>query len=479
MSAFRERAEALRRIGAALEPDAEERRQLNEATIRHTEEFLEALPTGPSWYPPRASSELNDLPIGAEGRPFPELLDLVRREVEREGLNPASPRDLGYVPGGGVFVSALGDYIAAVNNAFAGYFPASPGAARLENRMVAWIAEIVGYPEGAGGTLTSGGSVAALTAIVAAREARGLRSRDFPRAVVYATSQEHYSVRKAVHLAGVGEAPCRIVAMDDAYRMAPESLAAHVRKDRAEGLLPWLVVSTAGTTNTGAVDPLDAISAIARADGLWHHVDGAYGGFYVLVPARREVLRGIEASDSVVLDPHKSLFLPYGSGAVVVRDATHLETFRFGAPYLVDAPQQEPSPSERSVELTRHFRGMRLFLPLLLHGTAPFAAALEEKWWLARYLQDELRRWPDIEVGPEPELSTMCFRYRPPGRTDEETDVLNRRIITALHADGRIFVSATYLNDRYWIRPSPGIFRTHAEHMDEFLEILKDLIAAL
>ena len=349
----------------------------------------------------------------------------------------------------------------------------------MENRLVEWIAEIVGYPREAGGTLTSGGSVAALTAIIAARDARGLRSADFSRAAVYVTSQEHYSVRKAVHLAGVGEAPCRIIAVDEAFRLAPESLAAHIRKDRADGLIPWLVVSTAGTTNTGAVDPLDAVSEIARAEGLWHHVDGAYGGFYVLVPSHRDLLRGIEKSDSVVLDPHKSLFLPYGSGAVVVRDAAHLETFQFRAPYLVDAPQKEASPSERSIELTRHFRGLRLLLPLLLHGTEAFAAALEEKWVLACYLQDELRRWPDIEVGPEPDLSTMCFRYRPEGRTDEEVDDLNRRLIRALHADGRIFVSATYLNDRFWLRPSPGIFRTHAEHIDEFLEILKGFLAEL
>ena len=479
MSGLRQRAQALRQRARELEPDAGERENLTQATVRHAEEFLEALKTGPSWYPPRESSELTDLPIGAEGRPFPELLDLIRREVEQQGLNPASPRDLGYVPGGGVYASALGDYLAAVGNAFSGYFPASPGAARVENRLVEWIAEIVGYPRDAGGTLTSGGSVAALTAIIAARDAKGLRSRDFASACVYVTSQEHYSVRKAVHLAGVGEAQCRIVAVDDAFRLAPESLSAQVRKDRADGLRPWLVVSTAGTTNTGAVDPLDAVSEVARAEGLWHHVDAAYGGFYVLVPSRREVLRGIEWSDSVVLDPHKSLFLPYGSGAVVVRDAAHLDTFRFQAPYLLDASQQEVSPSERSVELTRHFRGLRLFLPLLLHGVDPFAAALEEKWVLACYLQDELRHWNDIEVGPEPELSTMCFRYRPGGLTDEETDDRNRRLIRALHDDGRIFVTATYLNGRYWLRPSPGIFRTHIEHIDEFLAILKDFIADL
>ncbi len=479
MSELRTRAEALRRRARSLEPDADEREVLTGATIRHSEEFLEGLKTGPSWYPPREASELTDLPIGPQGQPLPEILDLIRREVEQEGLNPASPRDLGYVPGGGIYTSALGDFLAAVGNAFSGYFPASPGAARVENRLVEWIAEIVGYPKEAGGTLTSGGSVAALTAIIAAREAKGLRSRDYARACVYVTSQEHYSVRKAVHLAGVGEAPCRIVAVDEAYRLEPASLAAHIRKDRADGLIPWLVVSTAGTTNTGAVDPLDAVSGIARAEGVWHHVDAAYGGFFVLVPARRDVFRGIEESDSVVLDPHKSLFLPYGSGAVVVRNAAHLETFRFKAPYLVDKPQAESSPSECSIELTRHFRGLRLLLPLLLHGTDAFAAALEERWVLACYLQDELRTWDDIEVGPEPELSTMCFRYRPQGRTDAEVDELNRRLTRALHADGRIFVSATYLNDRFWLRPSPGIFRTHAEHIDEFLDILKDFIADL
>lgn len=477
MSAIRERAETLRRRSAALEPGPEERRDLTEATIAHAEEFLEELREGPGWRTPTGSPGIAALRIGEEGRPFPELLDLVRREIEREGLNPASPRDLGWVPGGGVYVSALGDYLAAVGNAFAGYFPASPGAVHLENRLTRWITDLVGYPESAGGTLTSGGSVAGLTGIIAARDAKGLRARDYAKAAVYVTSQEHYSVRKAVHLAGVGEARCRVIPVDERYRLVPESLARQIRKDREAGLRPWLVVSTAGTTNTGAVDPLDAVSEIARAEGVWHHVDAAYGGFYLLVPARRDLFRGIEKSDSVVLDPHKSLFLPYGSGAVVVREAAHLDTFRFAAPYLVDAPQQEPSPSERSVELTRHFRGMRLFLPLLLHGTGAFAAALEEKWWLARYLQEELGRWPDIETGPEPELSTMCFRYRRAGEGPEETDARNRTLLSRLHADGRIFVTATYLNDRFWLRPSMGIFRTHAEHLDEFLEILKTLMA--
>ena len=475
MKRLRDQAEALRRRAAALEPGPSERRALTEATVRHAEEFLESLGAGPTWRHPTGSPGITGLRIGAEGRPFPELLDLVRREIEHQGLTPASPGHFGWVPGGGLYASALGDYLAAVGNAFAGHFPACPGAAQLEDRLVRWIAELVGYPESASGTLTSGGSVGGLTAVIAAREAKGLRSKDFSRAAVYVTNEEHYSVRKAVHLAGVGEAPCRVIPVDGRYRMVPEALSRQIRRDREAGVLPWLVVTSAGTTNTGAVDPLDAVSEIARAEGLWHHVDAAYGGFYLLVPARRKLFRGIEKSDSVVLDPHKSLFVPYGAGAVAVREAKHLETFRFTAPYLGD-DSPEPSSSERSVELSRHFRGMRIFLPLLLHGTGAFAAALEEKWRLARYLQDELGRWPEIETGPEPELSTVCFRLRPRGRSPEETDAANRTLLDDLRNDGRIFVTATCLDDRFWLRPSLGVFRTHAEHLDEFLDILRGLI---
>ncbi len=479
MSALRDRAEELRRRSAALEPGRDARRELTRAVMGHGDRFVEALRDGPSWYPPTGSPGIAGLEIGGTGRPVDEILDLVRREVEQQGLNPASPRDLGWVPGGGIYASSLGDYLAAVGNEYAGYFPASPGAAILENRMVDWIGRVVGYPDGFGGTLTSGGSVAGLTAIIAAREARGLRARDFPRAVVYVSDQEHYSVRKAVHLAGLGEAPIRTVAVDAGYRMDPGSLARQVAADRSEGLDPWLVVTSAGTTNTGAVDPMGAVQDIADAEGLWHHVDAAYGGFFLLVPDRREVFRGIERADSVVLDPHKSLFLPYGIGAVVLRNAAHLETFRFGAAYLVDGPQPEPSPSECSIELTRHFRAMRMFLPLALYGVDAFAAALEEKWLLARYLQETLGGWPEIEVGPAPELSTMCFRWTPAGLGPEETDEANRRLLRRFHDDGRIFFTATYLDDRFWMRPSIGIFRTHASHIDEMLDLLRRFLDGL
>ncbi len=476
MTPLRERAEALRRESAALEPDRKARRAVTAAVTAHADRFLDGLREGPGYYPPTGSPEITGLDFRGSGRPIGELLELVQREVEEQGLNPASPRDFGWVPGGGVYEAALGDYLAAVGNEFAGYYPASPGATLLENRMVEWIAELVGYSAGSGGTLTSGGSTAGLTAVIAARDARGLRARDFPRAVVYVSNQEHYSVRKAVHLAGLREARVRTLPVNRRYRLIPEALQQQVARDRNAGLIPWLVVTSAGTTNTGAVDPLAAVCDIAAAENLWHHVDAAYGGFYLLVPARRALFDGIERADSVVLDPHKSLFLPYGLGAVVLRDAAHLDTFRFDAAYLVDETQPAPSPSERSVELTRHFRAMRMFLPLALHGRAAFAAALEEKWVLARVLQEELAQWPGIEVGPAPELSTMCFRWAPPGLSPEATDAANRRLLERFHADGRIFFTATVLDGRFWMRPSLGIFRTHLRHVDEFLTLLREFL---
>ena len=429
---------------------------------------------------PSGASEIATLEIGEEGRSIGEVLDLVRREIEEQGLNPASPRDFGWVPGGGVFTSALGDWLAAIGNAFAGYFPASSGAALLENRMVEWIAELVGYPKTSGGTLTSGGSVAGLTAIIAAREAKGLKGRDFENAVVYVSNEEHYSVRKAVHLAGAGEAQCRIVAADERHRMVPESLAGLIRDDQRAGLRPWLVVTTGGTTNTGVVDPIREVGEIARSAGLWHHVDAAYGGFYLLVPARRDLFEGIEDSDSVVLDPHKTLFLPYGSGAVVLRDARHLDTFRFRAPYLVDEEQPVPSPSERSIELTRHFRALRMFLPLALHGTGAFAAALEEKWVLARLPPRPACGTPrDRGRAGSRELQTVCFRWKPPGLDEPAINARNRELQDAIQDDGRVFITATVLDGVFWQRPSLGIFRTHAEHLDEFLDVLVETMDRL
>lgn len=477
MRHLRERAETLRRAASALEPGPDDRRRLMDAVASHAEVFLQGLETGPAYWRPGEGAAMRGLELGAEGRPVHELLALVTAEVERQGVNPAHPRDFGWVPGGGLYASALGDYLAAVSNSFAGYSPACPGAVRVEHRMVRWIADLVGYPDSAGGVLTSGGSVAILTAILAARDARGAAAAEIPSLVVYATGELHYAAAKALHIAGLHEAIWRTVPVDARHRMLPDELARLAAADRANGLSPWLVLSTAGTVNSGAIDPLDAISHVARAEGLWHHVDAAYGGFYMLVDTLRPRFHGIEQSDSVVLDPHKSLFVPYGAGAVVLRDASHLDAFRFRAPYLAESEAADPSPSEQSIELTKHFRGLRMLFPLFLHGTAPFAAALEEKVVLTRYLYERIDALEGFETGPPPELSTMCFRRRPAGSSVEGADRATLALQDAIHADGQVFVTGSWLNGHFWLRPCIEVFRTHADHVDALVDTLRRLTA--
>jgi hypothetical protein len=228
---------------------------------------------------------------------------------------------MGYIPGGGLFHSALGDFLAAASNKYAGFASAAPGAVRLENALIAWLAEIVGYPAEAAGTLTSGGSLANLTAIVAAREARDPDGGG----AVYSTEFVHHCLDKALHIAGRGRSPHRRVATDESHRMRPEALAEALERDQTDGIRPWLVIASAGTVDTGAVDPLPEIADLCARYGAWLHVDGAYGGLFMLCPEGRERLAGIERADSLALDPHKTMFLPYGTGAALVRDGQAAE----------------------------------------------------------------------------------------------------------------------------------------------------------
>jgi glutamate/tyrosine decarboxylase-like PLP-dependent enzyme len=343
-----------------------------------------------------------------------------------------------------------------------------------------WTADVVGFPASAGGTLTSGGSIANLACLAAARDSRGLRARDFHRVVVYLSSQTHHCVAKALRVLGLSECEKRYVPLDDRFRMRPDALEAQVEVDRRAGLNPWLVVASAGTTDVGALDPLDAIADVAAKHGLWYHVDAAYGGYFRLIPAMRERFRGIERADSAVLDPHKTLFLPYGLGVALVRDAeTLLTAFKSDAPYLQDThlERDELSPADLSPELTRHFRGLRLWLPLLVHGIGAFRASLEEKLLLAEWLRAELGRlgW---ETGPEPDLSIITYRWAPAGASPDEIDRINARIVDLVKRDGRVFVSSTTIDGRYTIRFAGLTHRTHLSTVRTLVEVLQQSASA-
>ncbi|MEO7178892.1 MAG: aminotransferase class V-fold PLP-dependent enzyme [Allosphingosinicella sp.] len=472
------RAELLRlqKESAPLEPDAGARMAIAAAAFAHAQHFLEDLSDGPTY---RGWSEAPAQPLDPEfadeGRPLEETLAYLDRCVDRPGIATASGRFMGYVPGGGLFHSAIGDFLAAASNKYAGFAPAAPGAVRLENATTAWLARVIGFPDTAAGTLTSGGSLANLTAIVAAREARDEEGGG----AIYLTRFAHHCIDKALRIAGRARAPRRIIATDERHRMRPDALAEALRRDLGDGVRPWLVVASAGTVDTGAVDPLGDIADLCERHGAWFHVDGAYGGLFMLCEEGRAALGGIERADTVALDPHKTLFLPYGTGAVLARDGkTLLDAFSASADYIRPFAETEvgPSPGDLSPELTRHFRALRLWLPLQLAGVGAFRSAQSEKIALARYFHERLSAMPGWETGPAPDLSIVAFRYRPEGG---EADGFNRRLLQRIQEEGRVFLSGIRIDGADWLRCAILSFRTHLEHVDETLEVLARLAAAV
>jgi len=239
------------------------------------------------------------------------------------------------------------------------------------------------------------------------------------------------------------------------------------------------VIASAGTTDVGAVDPLQEIGEIAKQHNLWYHIDGAYGAFFILVEKCKELLKGMELSDSIVMDPHKGLFLPYGLGTVLVKDKQKLhKAHYYDANYMQDAKTNSEeilSPAELSPELTKHFRGMRLWLPLKLMGLKPFRACLEEKLWLTKYFHQKVQEL-GFEAGPEPELSVSTYRYVP---EHGDANSFNEKLIKEIHKDGRVFLSSTMLDGKFTLRMAALSFRTHLDTIDLALEMLQEKVKKL
>ncbi len=477
-----ERIRRLERAARPLEPGGARRKQLRNAAIASSERFLRRIGTLKTYVDTEDKGVgLLASPISEDGIPIGAAIELLEQAVMHPGSNPASGGYLAYIPGGGIYHAALGDYLAAVSNKYAGIFFAAPGAVRMENMLVRWAADLVGYPAAAGGNIASGGSIASLVAIATARDAHGLKGADFASAVVYLTAQAHHCIEKALRIAGLGEVQVCRVPMDERFRMRPDALAQAVAADRTRGLRPWLIIASAGTTDTGAVDPLEAVAAVAARERCWFHVDAAYGGFFLLTEHGRSAFRGIERSDSVVLDPHKGLFLPYGAGMVLVRDVQPLaETHHYFGSYMQDATREpgELSPADVSPELSKHFRALRMWLPLVLLGTKPFRAALDEKLLLARYFHREIQSL-GFEVGPPPDLSIVTFRWAPPGVGLDRINRINQEIVDGVRRDGRVFLSSTMLDGRFTLRLAVLAFRTHRRTIDLAVRVLREQVKAI
>ncbi len=406
--------------------------------------------------PARGEGDFSETPLGGG---FSQLLQILSHGLE--GSVPTNSAGfMAYVPGGGIPSAALAGFLGNLLNRFTGVEDQAPGLVRLETEVIGWFCKEFGLPETAFGVLTSGGSIANLTALIAARVKHFGGSGDFSKARVYVSDQVHHSIQKAAFLAGIPRENCVSVASDHAFRMDINALCEAVKRDRALGLKPFCVVGSAGTTNTGSIDPLGSLGEFCGRENLWFHIDGAYGGAFVLCEAGKKRLIGIETADSITFDPHKSLFLPYGTGCLLVKNrADLLRIAHYQADYLTHVEQN--SPASLGLELSREYRGIRLWLPLMLHGAAAFRQALAEKLELTQWLYNELGLL-GVERLCEPQLTTIVFK---PGG-------ISRRV----NALGRVYLSSTKLHGQEVSRVCILSFRTHFEQVQHCLEDVKAVL---
>jgi aromatic-L-amino-acid/L-tryptophan decarboxylase len=470
------------RPGLPLEPTGEQLRALLAAASDYVAGVLARMPDTPAsdldGLPEFLADETLHRPPPAGGRPLDEVLAVVTRAAAK-GLNTASPGYFAFIPGSGIVAAAIADLIADVLNRYTAFAFPAPGLVALEASVLRWMADLFGLPAAAGGILTTGASMAAFSAVVTARSAR--LPDDFRAGTMYTTDQVHLSTAKAARLAGFPADAIRTVAVDANLRMDPAALRAAIAADRAAGRIPFCVVVSAGTVTTGTIDPLHAIADVAEAAGLWLHVDAAYGGFFQLTRRGATRLAGIERADSLMLDAHKGMFLPFGTGALLVRDGALLRRAHAGpdAAYLQDiADNGLPDFANDGPELTRDFRGLRLWLPLHLHGVDAFRAALDEKLDVAEYAYEELRAEPGLVVHPAPELSTVTFSCRA-DQAGPGGDKITAELVRRVNAEQRAFLSSSRLDGRYVARICVLNHRTDRARVTEVIDAIRRHATAL
>jgi len=446
-------------------------RRLIDEAARRVIAHIESLPSQPAQNVDGATDFARTLiePLPRRGASYESLLDFLFDEAIPRSFNAAGPGYLAYVPGGGIYHAAVADYIADAVNRYVGVCAAAPALAQIEANVVRWFCEIVGYGKGSGGVLTTGGSLANLIAIITAR--KELLGDDFASAVLYCSDQVHHAFQKSASLAGFQH--IREIASDSQFRMRIDKLEAMIAGDFLGGLRPFLICGSAGTTATGAVDDLQALERIAREHRMWFHVDGAYGAFFNLTERVRARLRGIEEADSIVLDPHKTLFLPFGTGALVVRDVAKLRrAHSMHADYLPAFQQEDELVDfcELSPELSRDFRGLRVWLPLKMFGIEPFREQLDEKLDLAAYASAELHKIEGIEVVAEPQLSILAFRAA-------GDDARNREVLRRINERKRVMLTPAIVGGRFVIRICIVSHRTHRDRVDMALDDIRAAVS--
>jgi aromatic-L-amino-acid/L-tryptophan decarboxylase len=451
-------------------------------------ELLERLPSLPVTrdYTPAQVGPAVALAVPEDPMAVDDLVAHLRELTFEHSLHLGHPAFFAYICGAGTVPGAATELLAAGLNPCLGGYRLGPGAAEIELHLTRWLAERFGLPEGAGGMIMTGGAMANFVGLKCARDQRlgldvreeGVRGRG--PVGIYASDEAHVVIRRAADMLGLGAGAVRAIAVDGEQRMRPDALAAAIERDVADGVLPLAVCGTAGTTTTGSIDPLPALADLAAEHGAWFHVDAAYGGAAVLSDELRGLLDGIERADSLAVDPHKWLYTAQSAGCVLVRDFGHLSrSFHADASYiwLDEAARHGIDFAMHGPQFSRGFAALKVWVSLLAHGRAAYGKRIAHDAALARYLGGLVAEHPDFELMCEPRLSICCFRYRPHGwsGTEEELDRLNERLMTAIHADGRVYCSNAVIDGRFGLRACIVNFRTEAPDVDRLLAVATEL----
>ena len=470
-----------------LEMSPDEFRAEGRALVDRIADFLASLPgrpVGPDLEPEQVRERLGAGGLPETGSPPGRLLEEAAELLFGGSVFPGHPRFMAYVVGSGAPIGALADLLAASVNQNVGAWHLAPTATEIEAQTVRWIAELLGFPPTCGGLLTSGGNAANFIGFLAARRAKapwdvrtgGMAAPGARPLSVYASPETHTWLQKAADLFGLGTDAIRSIAVDAELRMDPRDLEARIRDDRAGGRLPFLLVASAGTVSTGAVDPLPRLSEIARREGLWLHVDGAYGGFAAGIEGVPSDLAGLALADSVAVDPHKWLYAPLEAGCALVRDPKALPaTFEYRPPYYPAAEAEADTIDYHShgLQNSRGLRALKVWLGLRMAGREGCRRMIADDIALAGRLDEAVRRHPELEARTLG-LSITTFRYVPAevreGRAPRDEaylDRLNAALLERLDRGGEVFLSHAVVGGRYLLRACIVNFRTRASDVDE------------
>ena len=467
---------------ANLEFTPDEMTAMGRAALDRVVAHIASLPDQPICGDVRAETLCRSMrePPPESGTDLEPLLARLFDDWIPRSFTPAGPGYMAFVPGGGLYPAALADLIADATNRFTGVWQAAPALVQLEANVLEWFREWMQFPASTAGLLTVGGSMATFNAMLCARE-RHL-GPDLRPGVAYVSTQAHHSVFKAAKLAGIMPDRVRRIPVDDQFRMRIAHLQEAIVRDRANGLRPFLVVASAGTINTGAVDPIDDVADVAARERIWFHLDGAYGAFFHVCSELRPILSGLERADSLTLDPHKGLFLPYGTGALLVRDGSALRAVHAAdASYLPARPDGAEfyDPSQHGPDLSRGFPGLRVWLSVKLLGAARFRAAIAEKRQLAVEASARIARIAGVTVMAPPELSLFAFHLtHVTGGLDAENRA-TRELVDRIRDRGKVMLTGCTVAGRFLARVCILSFRTRQAQVDTLVEQIEEETASI